>query len=209
MFAAIHSNDYSAGARQPWPMCRLRSLNTLQPRHLVSSLAGPEGRQALRAIAQVIRNAHQGDLPLFAATLGLPADEFQELLHEDLRFLVPQVPSALLRDWLPERFMPLAALLWSYRVTDESLARWLSHAIAAACYGRQHLWQDLGFRSRDDVSRLIAQWFPRLFQLNTRDLKWKRFLFEQLGQRHGVPDLKPPHCEGCDSYPACFAMKRE
>jgi len=101
--------------------------------------------------------------------------------------------------------MPLVSLLWSYRATDDPLARWLSHAIAAACYGRQHLWQDLGFNSRDDVSRLIGQWFPRLFNLNTQNLKWKRFLFEQLGRKQGKPGLRPPFCHGCDSYRLCFS----
>lgn len=140
-----------------------------------------------------------------AATLGLSADEFHELLHEDVQYLSPRLPPELLGTWLPEQFMPLVSLLWSYRATDDPLARWLSHAIAAACYGRQHLWQDLGFNSRDDVSRLIGQWFPRLFNLNTQNLKWKRFLFEQLGRKQGKPGLRPPFCHGCDSYRLCFS----
>ena len=155
-------------------------------------------------MAQVLRAAHRGDLPLFASTLGLKADEFQELLREDVQVLSPNLPSNLLGARLPAQFTPLVSLLWSYRVTDDALDRWLSHAIAAVCYGRQHLWQDLGFNSRDDVSRLIGQWFPQLFDLNTQNLKWKRFLFEQLGKRQGMPELKPPSCVDCDSYLLCF-----
>lgn len=183
----------------------LRSLNTLQPRHLTPSLCSPRTRQAVRAITRVVRAAHQGDLPLFAATLGLSADEFQGMLRDDIQRLTPQVPSAILRNWLPERFKSLAALLFSYCETHDPLACWLSHAIAAACYGRQHLWQDLGFNGRDEVSMLIAQWFPRLFELNTQNLKWKRFLFEHLGEREGIPELRPPACEDCDTYQMCFS----
>lgn len=208
MLAVLHLDSYSARNGAPsWSMFKLRSLNSLQPRHFISSLAKPESKLALRAMAQVVRAAHQGDLPLFAATLGLTAEEFQSLLHDDVRFLVPHLPPELLHDWLPEQFMPLVSLIWSHRTTDEPLTRWLSHAIAAACYGRQHLWQDLGFKSRDDVSRLLSQWFPRLFHQNTQNLKWKRFLFEQLGNRLGTLGLKPPSCGDCDSYRACFSVE--
>lgn len=205
MSATLRLGGYSSGnASVSWPMLRIRSLNNFQPRHFSVAPANPETKHALRAMAQVVRAAHRGDLPLFASTLGLNADEFQELLREDVQVLSPNLPSDLLSAWLPAHFMPLVSLLWSYRVTDDPLARWLSHTIAAACYGRQHLWQDLGFNSRDDISNLIGQWFPRLFNLNTQNLKWKRFLFEQLGKRQGKPRLKPPSCEDCDSYRLCF-----
>lgn len=206
MFAALSPERFHPSEAAPsWPMFKLRSLSSVQPRHFSVRPSRPATKNALRAIAQVVRAGHKGELPLFAATLGLSADEFHELLHEDVQYLSPRLPPELLGTWLPEQFMPLVSLLWSYRATDDPLARWLSHAIAAACYGRQHLWQDLGFNSRDDVSRLIGQWFPRLFNLNTQNLKWKRFLFEQLGRKQGKPGLRPPFCHGCDSYRLCFS----
>lgn len=206
MLVALNPDGFNQGKAAPlWPMFKLRSLSSVQPRHFSVPLSKPASRHALRAMAQVIRSAHLGDLPLFAATLGLTADEFQELLHDDVQFLSPRLPPELLDAWLPEQFLPLVSLLWSYRASDDRLARWLSHALAAACYGRQHLWQDLGFNSRDDVSRLIGQWFPGLARLNNRDLKWKRFLFEQLGKRQGQPGLRPPACGDCDSYRTCFS----
>lgn len=206
MFAALQAERFHTTQLPPsWPLFKLRSLSTVQPRHFSVTPARPETKRALRAIAQVVRAAHQGELPLFAATLGLSADEFHELLHEAVQYLSPQLPTDLLSTWIPEHFKSLVSLLLSYRANDDPLARWLSHAVAAACFGRQHLWQDLGFNSRDDVSRLLADWFPRLSSLNTQNLKWKRFLFEQLGRRQGMPGLRPPCCADCNSYRLCFA----
>lgn len=206
MSAVPHSDGYHTSTpTASLSMFRLRSLGSVQPRHFASSLFNPETKLALRAMAQVIRAGHHGDLPLFAATLGLSASEFQAILHDDVQFLAPELPSELLSGWLPEQFMPMVSMLCSFRVTDEPLVRWLSHAIAAACYGRRHLWQDLGLSGRADVSQLLGQWFPRLFDLNIHDLKWKRFLFEQLGERQGKSGLKPPSCNDCDSYRVCFS----
>lgn len=175
------------------------------PPHPAPSLTG-QSELAVLAISSVIRAGNRGDLPLFAATLGLPEQEFSAPLAKQAqpRVQISRIHADLLDDWLPDRFPLLVKMLWGHRTSDHRLSQRLTLALSAACFGRQHLWQDLGLRGRADVSSLISQWFPTLFALNTQDLKWKRFFFQELGTRLGEPDLRPPGCDGCDNKLSCF-----
>lgn len=190
---------------QPTVAKSLRALDSFQTGHFASQLVKPANQLALRCIAHVIRAAHAGDLPLFAATLGMAPSEFRPILHPDIQDLAPTFPADFLNDWLPPQFQSLSVMLAAHRSSNEPLAAWLGNAMAAACYGEQHLWQDLGLEGRDDASALMAQWFPGLFVLNSQDMKWKRFLFEQLGKRLGNPGFRPPECDHCDSFRICFS----
>ncbi|HEV58170.1 MAG TPA: hypothetical protein ENN87_11875 [Phycisphaerales bacterium] len=165
---------------------------------------------ALAAIAGVLRNAQSGEMPLFAATLGFD--------RRELRALAADIPVAAQPEWGPDAhllcasqtpplFAPLTQLLLAHRAPGlaERPARWLAHAVAAAGFGHRHLWQDLGLSGRLEVSRLLGLCFPALAARNTRDLKWKRFLFLALGERVGIPDLSPPGCGECESHAACFS----
>ncbi len=177
----------------------------VQAPHPAPSSAG-QSELALRAINSVIRGGNNGDLPLFAATLGLPRREFSAPLDDpsQLHVQISQIHTDLLNDWLPDDFLLLVKMLWDHRASDRRLDQRLTLALAAACFGRQHLWQDLGLRGRMDVSSLVSHWFPTLFVLNTHDLKWKHFFFQALGRRLGKPDLRPPGCDGCDDEQSCF-----
>lgn len=176
----------------------------LQVRHFATGICEPGLETALEASLRVIRAGHAGDLPLFAATLGLPALQFRGLLRPECRNLAPDLPDALLARWLPAHFEALVALLWEHRGGDQAVIRCLARAIAAACFGERHLWQDMGFGMRGELSALVAQCFPRLHARNTTDLKWKRLLFTLLGERLGMPGLLPPACPRCASFQACF-----
>jgi nitrogen fixation protein NifQ len=166
---------------------------------------------ARAAVAGVLRNALAGELALFAATLGFDRREYRALVAACLPGTEPE------REWetgayavcasqAPALFAPLAELLLAHRALDlaERPARWLAHALAAAGFGARHLWQDLGLAGRAEVSRLLYLCFPALAAQNTTDLKWKRFLFQALGNKLGQPGLMPPNCGSCDSYPDCF-----
>ncbi|MDD5242070.1 MAG: nitrogen fixation protein NifQ [Sulfuricella sp.] len=163
-------------------------------------------KPAALAITHVMRAADNGDFPLFAATLGIPPKEFAILLDDRSQpvFQFTEIHADLLTDWLPGLFLPLVELLWDYRSCDDRMDWLVSHAIASACFGNRHLWQDLGQPGREDVSNLFSRHFSGLYGRNTQDLKWKRFLFEELGKRLRRPNLKPPACNGCDNYRSCF-----
>ena len=152
----------------------------------------PEALQ--QAVAGVLRNAHAGELPPFARTLGLP----QAGLFQVLRCCLPQLAAidaiperkyaALMQD-MPALFNDVQALLMEQRTPDADPlhAEWLARAIAAACMGSRFLWQDMGLGERDDVAALLRQYFRPLYDSNQGDLKWKRFIFLQLSARKKQP----------------------
>jgi nitrogen fixation protein NifQ len=199
---AIGEYDWPLGL----PPVDVSNFGVVQRRHLAVGGGAPDLVAALEASLRVARAAGTGDLPLFAVTLGLPTQAFRELLRPEAQWLVSEVPDALLAQWVPTHFNALAAMLWEFRAADHAAIRCLAQAIAAACHGERHLWQDMGFAARDELSALIAQCFPRLHALNAANLKWKRFLFALLGERLGIGGggLIPPACPRCSSYRSCY-----
>jgi len=82
--------------------------------------------------------------------------------------------------------------------------RAVAEAIAVACLGDNHLWQDLGLGSRNELSVLMRRWFPGLVARNSGDMKWKKFLYRQLCEREEVLICKSPSCAVCSDYAVCF-----
>lgn len=80
----------------------------------------------------------------------------------------------------------------------------VARAIACACLGDQHLWQDLRLPSRGELSLLIAHWFPTLAARNMQNMKWKKFFYKQLCLREDLLICKAPTCGVCAEYGVCF-----
>ncbi|MFZ6745424.1 nitrogen fixation protein NifQ [Undibacterium sp. JH2W] len=167
-------------------------------------------------VAGVLRHAQEGELPLFAWTLGLPQQDLLNMLAScfpELGLAESQALTTLpvgqyltLMQTAPAEFMPLKQLLLDHLSpsVDAQHGHWLACAIAAASFGSRHLWQDLGLPGREAVSALMRDYFTALFLANTQNLKWKRFLFAELGRRQGKHDLRPPKCTHCDDFHVCF-----
>ncbi|MBE7421367.1 MAG: nitrogen fixation protein NifQ [Zoogloeaceae bacterium] len=160
----------------------------------------------VKAVVGVVKHAMAGALPPFARTLGLPQREWRELLEWCF-------PESAAWEWaaeaernIPRPLRGLVEMMMAHRPpgADSRRSRWLAHAIAAACHGERHLWQDLGLAGRDEVSGLLETYFRPLAARNTQDLKWKRFLFAELGAALGKPGMRPPGCSKCDHLPICF-----
>ena len=79
-----------------------------------------------------------------------------------------------------------------------------ARAVAVACLGDDHLWQDLQLASRAELSALLRHWFPALVEKNRIDMKWKKFLYKQLCEREEVFVCKAPSCAVCHDHPRCF-----
>ena len=98
----------------------------------------------------------------------------------------------------------LVQFLLDHRADEQpSRAGW-PQILAAACAGRDHLWQDLGLTGRHELSQLIALNFPALAQANDGDMKWKKFIYRQLCAREGIYVCPAPSCQTCHDRPACF-----
>ena len=77
-------------------------------------------------------------------------------------------------------------------------------AVAVACRGDNHLWQDLLLPHRGELNRLLRFWFPAIVAKNSGDMKWKKFFYRQLCEREEILICKSPSCAVCTDYAACF-----
>ncbi len=80
----------------------------------------------------------------------------------------------------------------------------IAWALACASLGQNHLWQDLGLPSRNELSALIGHWFPSLAAKNTHNMKWKKFFYKQLCEREDIMICKAPTCGVCSDHGLCF-----
>jgi nitrogen fixation protein NifQ len=104
-----------------------------------------------------------------------------------------------------EEFEDLLALLREHRRDGSEETEWLSRAVASACAGGNHLWEDMGLPDRDTLSRLVRRYFPTLYYKNTGNLRWKKFFYRQLCDRAEVRLCKAPSCGVCSDYASCFS----
>ena len=98
----------------------------------------------------------------------------------------------------------ILALLLEHRAYKNMSELWMAEIVTTACMASDHLWQDLGLRSRDYLSRLIIENFPTIAAKNEHDMKWKKFLYKQLCDREGINTCRSPSCEYCTDYLTCF-----
>jgi nitrogen fixation protein NifQ len=108
-----------------------------------------------------------------------------------------------------DEYEELARLLLDYRSDDRDETAWLASAIAAACLGNNHLWQDLGLANRQELSDLMQNHFAALYARNSGNMKWKKFFYKQLCDRSGINACRAPSCAVCDDYQKCFGPEKE
>lgn len=84
---------------------------------------------------------------------------------------------------------------------------WIIAIIVAGCLGSDHLWQDLGLWSRSQLSEMLHYNFPELACKNTKDMKWKKFIYKQLCEAEGLHLCRAPSCEVCSDYSSCFGSE--
>lgn len=197
MIANSHRLDSSVelvidDARQDFLYARLMMLNS----------AGFNGHLLASIVSSWLCGG--GVLP---ARLGLSQASFEKLLTSTFPgwqglFTIP-IKEMLDYNRIPE-WSDLVALLEDERAGNDEAELWLAQIVAAACIGMDHLWQDLGLRSRKDLSELMQRNFPTLAARNERDMKWKKFLYKQLCEREGLNACRAPSCDLCTDFQKCF-----
>lgn len=93
-------------------------------------------------------------------------------------------------------FQEIDAYLKKYAESEE--ARYcVSPLIALKSLEMNHLYQDLGFKSRTQMGAYMAEHFPRLAKMKPKDKLWKKFLYDAIGK-------VAPACETCNDQEHCF-----
>lgn len=80
----------------------------------------------------------------------------------------------------------------------------LSAVIARRAQLPHHLWQDLGLRSRRDLSWLMERHFEPLSHKNANDMKWKKFLYRTICCDTNFSLCTAPSCGECSDFDDCF-----
>ena len=63
-----------------------------------------------------------------------------------------------------------------------------------------HLYEDLGFKSRIEMGRFMSEHFPELSNIKPKDKLWKKFIYDSIGEI-------APACENCNDQINCFSCK--
>lgn len=140
--------------------------------------------------------------------LGLGELEFRRLIQTHFPRIQPQ--SLLGFDHSPmcdnnEEMDDLRKLILNNSTHQSQSEHWLAEILVFGCLGSDHLWQDLGLWSRADLSKLMSDHFTPLAELNTKNMKWKKFLYKRLCETEGIYTCRAPSCEACADYVNCFA----
>lgn len=143
--------------------------------------------------------------------LGMEPTEFEDMQKAFFNSVPigPQAPSGkavdfsrmLERDDLVRYLFARAA-----RPANQETA-WITSILVAGCLGEDHLWQDLGLWSRQELTALIAFNFPQVAAANVKDMKWKKFLYKQLCESEGIYVCRSPTCEVCVDYARCYGSE--
>jgi nitrogen fixation protein NifQ len=139
-------------------------------------------------------------------TLGADGQSLRELV----RRYAPEAASRLASEPQPakidfdEEEEQLRLLFQRHRIDDSRETDWLIDMLARRSMSANHLWQDLGLHSREELNRLIASRFPELFARNAQNMKWKKFFFRCLCELEGFTLCAAPSCGECSDYQSCF-----
>jgi len=103
-----------------------------------------------------------------------------------------------------DEFEEVYKLLMQHRAGNAPSEDWIAQIISAGCQANDHLWQDLGLWSRNDLSHMMMHNFPTLAVKNDKNMKWKKFIYKQLCIAEGIYTCRSPSCEVCVDYDNCF-----
>lgn len=99
----------------------------------------------------------------------------------------------------------IAALLEGALQSPSPLGRFLPAILARRAQEPNHLWQDLGLASREELGWLMHRHFPFMAWRNRHGMRWKKFLARALCAEGGAVVCVAPVCAACDEFDACFA----
>ncbi len=179
---------------------------TFTPMTCGGLLAEATGLPNDRALGQLVAAWLSGESVL-PAWMGLEPGDYVAMMTRHFPTVGARTPfpePQTLSQPLADEQADVADLLLRYRRGADRSERWLAWIVAAGCLGRDHLWQDLGLRSRQELTALMQDAFPALCALNDRDMKWKKFLYKRLCEETGIYTCRAPSCDACSDFAECF-----
>lgn len=98
----------------------------------------------------------------------------------------------------------LRALLVQNISLEGPVGPWLAAIVARRALEPNHLWEDLGLAARSDLSKLLLRHFGALAGKNTRNMRWKKFLYRSLCEAEGFSMCPSPTCDACPEFDMCY-----
>ena len=140
--------------------------------------------------------------------LGLGKEGFYQLSAHYFPTLIPDsaAPSKMIFDEsrLPER-EELERLLGNHQDKSQVVGHLWLKVLVAGLNGSDHLWEDMGFDNRGELSLFLNTFFSKLAVKNTKNMKWKKFIYKQMCIAEEIGyTCRAPSCEVCTDYDQCF-----
>jgi len=98
-----------------------------------------------------------------------------------------------------EKYRSVKALLVKHAVDDNAKIV-LAPRVAKYSLMMNHLYADLGFKSRTEMGKFMKLNFPVLAAEKPKDKLWKKYLYDCIG------DVAPA-CATCDDQITCFTCQ--
>ncbi len=76
----------------------------------------------------------------------------------------------------------------------------LAPHVAKVSLEMNHLYEDLGFKSRSEMGRFMSKNFPTLAAQKPKEKLWKKFLYDEIG-------AVAPACATCNDQLTCFTCR--
>jgi nitrogen fixation protein NifQ len=133
--------------------------------------------------------------------------------HDLVKLIEEQFPAATdaAASWCAQTEKPedeetamVRDLLLANRSTESDISRWLSAMVARRAVEPNHLWEDLGLRDRDELTRLLDRHFGPIACKNTKNMKWKRFFYRSMCEDDGFVMCSTPVCTQCADFNRCY-----
>jgi nitrogen fixation protein NifQ len=194
--------------------------------HGCSNDGADAGRQAYRLLtgsdpeAAAIDDDASFDRHVLASILAAAAmedgavAERAGLANDDLiKLIEQQFPAAteVAESWCAHAEKPeddetamVRDLLLANRSSDSDISRWLSAMVARRAMEPNHLWEDLGLRDREELTRLLDRHFAPIACKNTKNMKWKRFFYRSMCEDDGFVMCSTPVCTQCADFHRCY-----
>ena len=152
----------------------------------------------------------QSGMGTLSDDFGLGADRFAQLVathFPGLNAASFNLPARVNDGQRNDERDEVSKLLFGHRAGLTESEIWMAMIVANACQGQDHLWQDMGLWSRNQLSDLLMRNFPEFAAMNVKNMKWKKFIYKQLCITEGIYTCRSPSCEVCADYANCFGAE--